>query len=56
MTTSPFEGDVSKPGQNVLPWVLLTQSVVDELPLDPNMSCLFVAVHLYLTAKITGTA
>lgn len=56
MTTSPFEGDVNKPGQNVLTWVPLTHSAVDELPPDPNMSCLFVAVHLYLKGKLPETA
>lgn len=47
---------MSKPEQNVLTWVLLTQSVVDESLLGPHMSCLFVTVHLYLTAKTTGAA
>lgn len=54
MSASSFEGDMSKPGQSVLTWVLLTQSVVDELLPDSHMSCLFVTVHLYLTVKTTG--
>lgn len=56
MSTSSFEGDVNKPGQNVLTWALLTQSAVDELLPDPHMTCLFVTVHLYLTAKTIGVA
>lgn len=56
MSTRSFESDVSKPRQNVLTRVLLTQSVVDELLLDLHMSCLFVTVHLYLIVITTGAA